>query len=87
MRASHLQDGDVPREALHGLVQFSALQALLQRQLIQALVKLHGCRREAAARVRQEVRLTSHINTGREEENGRKRRKKQGKAWKQNEQH
>lgn len=75
MRASYLQDGDVPREALHGLVQLSALQALLQRQLIQALVKLHGCRREAEARVKLQVRLSPHINTGREEENGRKGRK------------
>lgn len=79
MRASYLQDGDVPREALHGLVQFPALQALLQRQLVQALVELHGCRREAASRVKQEVRLSSHINTGRGEENGRKRRKNKDK--------
>lgn len=38
---SHLQYGDVPREALHRLVQLPALQPFLHGQVMEVLVKFH----------------------------------------------
>lgn len=38
---SDLEDGDVPGEALHGLVQLPSLQPLLHRQIVKVLVELH----------------------------------------------
>lgn len=46
-KSPHLQYGDVPREALHRLVQLPALQPFLQGQVVEVLVKFHGWARKA----------------------------------------
>ena len=44
-RLLYLQDGDVPGEALHRLVELPPFQTLLHRQLLEVLVELHRCSR------------------------------------------
>lgn len=40
---SHLEDGDVPGVALHGLLKFATLQALLRSDAMQVFVEVQAC--------------------------------------------
>lgn len=44
LSSSHLEDGDVPGVALHGLLQLAAFQTLLGSDTMQVFVKVQTCR-------------------------------------------